>query len=349
VKPITIIGGGLAGLTAGIALRQQGVPVTILEAGHYPRHRVCGEFISGRGQRSLERLGLLEKIQRRGGRWAETAGLFAGSEASQVRKLPRPALCISRFQLDHFLAEEFAAAGGSLRCDQRWHGRGSHEGMVRATGKQVEVDTEGWRWIGLKVHARAVELAADLELHFLTHGYVGLCRLNGDEVNVCGLFRSRTPWPLLARDWKRFLKGDGDSILAQRLGHVEFDDESFCSVAGLAFHTIEPSAEAGAEAHPCIIGDALAVIPPLTGNGMSIAFESAAVAAGTLAEYSRGALPWCETQERVAEECSRLFRWRFIWALATQRLLFGSGSRDFLFYVVQRWPLVFRMLFRLTR
>ena len=52
-RPLTIVGGGLAGLTLGIALRQRGVPVTIWEAGHYPRHRVCGEFICGRGRETL--------------------------------------------------------------------------------------------------------------------------------------------------------------------------------------------------------------------------------------------------------------------------------------------------------
>ena len=54
LKPITIVGGGLAGLTLGIGLRQRGVPVKILEAGSYPRQRVCGEFISGNGQAVLE-------------------------------------------------------------------------------------------------------------------------------------------------------------------------------------------------------------------------------------------------------------------------------------------------------
>ena len=62
-KPITIIGGGLAGLTLGIGLRQLGAPVTIWEAGRYPRHRVCGEFISGNGQAVLQRFGLLARFE----------------------------------------------------------------------------------------------------------------------------------------------------------------------------------------------------------------------------------------------------------------------------------------------
>jgi len=47
MKSITIVGGGLAGLTLGIGLRQRGVPAALWEAGHYPRHRVCGVFICG--------------------------------------------------------------------------------------------------------------------------------------------------------------------------------------------------------------------------------------------------------------------------------------------------------------
>lgn len=76
MKPITIVGGGLAGLTLGVGLRQRGVPVAIHEAGHYPRHRVCGEFISGRGQATLARLGLRELFDQAGAVSARTTAFF---------------------------------------------------------------------------------------------------------------------------------------------------------------------------------------------------------------------------------------------------------------------------------
>ena len=45
-KPITIAGGGVAGLALGVALAQRGIPVELFDKGAYPRHRVCGEFIA---------------------------------------------------------------------------------------------------------------------------------------------------------------------------------------------------------------------------------------------------------------------------------------------------------------
>ena len=63
MKPITIIGGGLAGVSLGIILRQRDVPTTLIEAGRYPRHRVCGEFISGAGGDVLRTLGLDELMR----------------------------------------------------------------------------------------------------------------------------------------------------------------------------------------------------------------------------------------------------------------------------------------------
>ena len=177
LKPITIVGGGLAGLTLGIGLRQEGIPVTVWEAGHYPRHRVCGEFVSGRGQDVLARLGLRDAFSQAGAALARTAAFYLGGAGSPVRRLPAPALCLSRFAMDALLADHFRQSGGELRENTRWREEDFGEGVVRANGRRRQPRADGCRWFGLKVHARHVPLAADLEMHSSQTGYVGFCRL----------------------------------------------------------------------------------------------------------------------------------------------------------------------------
>jgi len=146
-KDIVIAGGGLAGLTLGLLLRRRGVPVTVMEAGDYPRHRVCGEFISGSGSEVLNRLELFEEIKKAGGRLAHTAALFAQSGRILEFELPRAAWCISRYRLDGLLARRFEAAGGVLKKKTRWKDSGSEEGVVRATGRRpAEPLCGAWRW-----------------------------------------------------------------------------------------------------------------------------------------------------------------------------------------------------------
>ena len=43
---IIIIGGGLAGLIAAIHLRKNNYEVLVIEKNEYPKHKVCGEYIS---------------------------------------------------------------------------------------------------------------------------------------------------------------------------------------------------------------------------------------------------------------------------------------------------------------
>ena len=75
-RPIHIVGGGVAGLALGIRLRQLDVKTRISESGTYPRHRVCGEFISGRGVKLLRELGVFDAFLRGGGKLAETMKFF---------------------------------------------------------------------------------------------------------------------------------------------------------------------------------------------------------------------------------------------------------------------------------
>ena len=43
---VVIVGGGLAGLASAILLAKQQHKVLLLEKESYPRHKVCGEYIS---------------------------------------------------------------------------------------------------------------------------------------------------------------------------------------------------------------------------------------------------------------------------------------------------------------
>src|SRR2546426_356396 len=82
--------------------------------------------------------------------------LFLRNSASPTRSLPVPALCLSRFDMDALLAERFRELGGELREKERWRENGAGEGTVRANGRRLQPTENGWRWFGLKIHARNV-------------------------------------------------------------------------------------------------------------------------------------------------------------------------------------------------
>ena len=343
-QPITIVGGGLAGLTLGIGLRRRGVPVSLWEAGHYPRHRVCGEFISGRGQETLARLGLREGVLATGAIPARTAAFFSSRAAGPVREMPEPAISVSRFVLDDYLAGRFRELGGELREGERWRGNELAEGVVRATGRRAEPVVNGWRWFGLKVHARKVNLTADLEMHLSAGGYLGMSRLQDGEVNLCGLFRRREGAKEGPLDWRGMLRGAAGSHRHARLAAAEFDEESFCSVAGLS---LEP--RRAADAGECRIGDAITMIPPVTGNGMSMAFESAELATEPLVAWSTGEMAWNAARGEIARRCDEAFARRLAWARVLQQLMFMAALQNALVLALPRWRRVWTLLVERTR
>ncbi|MGV3755980.1 MAG: NAD(P)/FAD-dependent oxidoreductase [Verrucomicrobiota bacterium] len=343
MKPITIIGGGLAGLTLGIALRREGVPVTLHEAGQYPRHRVCGEFLSGRGVEILREMGVYERLVAAGAREARTLKFFAGEDATKVMVMPTPAVCISRYRLDALLAETLVQLGGDLRTGSRYVD-GYGEGVIRATGRQVQAEVAGWRWIGIKAHALDLTLEADLEMHLGRDAYVGLCRVEGNRVNVCGLFRTRETMVDLKETWQSRLGGNDKSTLTKKLSNITFDKESFCVVAGLPIRPFQKgdSAVLG-------VGDAVAMIPPVTGNGMSLAIESAWLAVRDILNYCHGDLDWRDAQGLVRQGYIRDYDKRLRWANWLQTGMFHPFTRKILFQSVPVVPALFRFGFGVTR
>ncbi len=309
LRPIEIVGGGLAGLALGLALRRSGIDVTIHEAGAYPRHRVCGEFIAGLPARTRERLGLgpllADAVEN------HTVAWFSHDTLSRIQKLPTPALGLSRHTLDARLADAFVAAGGTLRTHTRFTDTLDVPGRVFATGRR-RADTP---WLGLKLHALDLPLTRDLELHLGDHAYLGLAQIEHRRVNICGLFQRRSlratgPDLLLA-----YTRAAGLHSLAGRLNRATLDASSFSAVAAVDF---DPSVPQTSEVR---IGDACAMIAPFTGNGMAMAFQSAELALDPLLAYARGSASWPDTRHTIDLALRRRFRLRLASARALHPFL----------------------------
>ena len=282
-------------------------------------------------------------IDRAGAVSARTTAFFSATQSTAPRPLPSPAICLSRFTLDATLANKFQELGDELHEGDRFAGDFG-ESIVRATGRRVQREAGGSRWFGLKIHARNVPLAADLEMHVSPRGYVGLCKINDGEVNVCGLFRKDAGQNGEVKNRHELLRGQPDSPLRQRLAHAEFDESSFCAVAGLS---LQPQ-PAATRAEICV-GDAITMIPPITGNGMSMAFESAELAVAPLVAWNQGESSWHEARKKIACDCDAAFARRLAWAKWLQRIILTHALQNPLVALAARSDCIWRLAFERTR
>jgi 2-polyprenyl-6-methoxyphenol hydroxylase-like FAD-dependent oxidoreductase len=317
---VEIIGGGLAGLALGLGLRARGVPVRIIEAGKYPRHRVCGEFITGLDHDTRRELQLTDILagarQARGVLWSEPG------RPSVRHDLPEVALCLSRYHLDESMASAFATAGGDLRTGCRGPSD-AKPGRIMASGRRPQA---GSRWVGLKQHFHQLDLREDLELHLGQGAYVGLTRIEGRAVNVCGLF----PRPgrgeacgLIDR-----VRAAGLASLALRLESATPVEASACAVAGLDYG--RPASQLAA------LGDYHGLIPPFTGHGMTVAMQSAALAARRLEPWARGRFAWDETLALLQQDLRRRFARKLAWGRVLHPWLLAPHGRRVV-HLLHRW------------
>lgn len=318
-RTITIIGGGLTGLSLAIALRKQRIPVQLHEAGYYPRHRVCGEFISGVSGDTLENLGisaaLSDALSHQSICW------FSGNQKIRQTKLQSPALAISRFLLDQRLYEIALAEGAVIHTQSRHATEVDASGTVRASGR---IPGRG-SWIGLKAHIKGITPYANLQMHSGPIGYLGITQVEDGWHNACGLFRiDRSIEAKREELLPAYLRKNGNHLLADQLQLAEWRADSFSAVAGFSLGN-QPSTPG-----MMCLGDSHAIIPPFTGNGMSMAFESSEIALPHLIAYAADQITWKNTCELTNNHLHKHFRKRLTASRFIHPLLFHSASRHLL-------------------
>ena len=135
----------------------------------------------------------------------------------------------------------------------------------------------------------------------------------------------------------------GWRILVRRLRAGDPDTGSFLGVSAFSF-----GLQAGAE-DLLTLGDAESMIPPFTGNGMSMAFEAAEIAMDPLKRYAGGAVCWVEVLRDIRGSLRKRFRRRLFTARFLHPLLLTKSGRGLLAGAARSGVLPFRTLSRILR
>jgi len=308
--PIVILGGGIAGSAAAIAARQAGAPVTLVEKSTFPRHKVCGEFLSPEVEPILDSLGLDAAFHALQPAAIRRVTLnFFGEDKNFP--LPQPAFGLSRFQLDRLLFQR-AVEAGAEPCKST-----TRAPTILATGRAALAPSggpKGQRLFGFKAHF-AGPVNDAVELYFFEGGYVGVNAVENCTTNVCGLCTEATLRPLNF-DIDRLIQQI--PALRQRLIPL-VRQMDWLHVGPLVFR--QAFADAGAAGGPLRAGDSLSFVDPFTGSGML-----AALTAGRMAGEMAAAGATAEDYRRASKRALRrpflmssVYRWA-IWRSSVLRL-----------------------------
>ncbi len=359
---LIIIGGGPAGTSAAISAARNGASVLLLERGRFPRHKVCGEFVSA------ESLGLLTDLL--DDHHAALLGnairipqarVFLDGRVVQTVVDP-PAASIARLDLDAALWHSAEGAGVEARQQvtvQSIGGTGpfrllTTEGefeartLVNASGRwsnlNLTPDESRHKWLGLKAHFAESFPEPSVDLYFFDGGYCGVepVLLSGEgssagRVNASAMVRADVASTLPE------VFALQPALLKRSRSWTRLSDP--VSTSPLIFRDPQPDRN-----NVLRVGDAAGFVDPFVGDGISLAMRSGALAAKCLAPFFAGKISLPDAVSRYAELYTQsllpVFR-----ASSTirQMLKLPRGVRKPLLFILESAPALTRYAVRKTR
>jgi flavin-dependent dehydrogenase len=266
---IAIVGGGPAGAAAALAALTAGARPTIYEKSVFPRHKVCGEFLSPELFPLLDRLHVADDFLALRPAALHRVRLHFGNRVKSW-KLDSPAFGLSRHALDDLLLRAALARGAGLRREAV---SDLPPGAVVAYGRRTGAG-KGRRLFGFKAHFTGpVDDAVDLV--FFGRCYAGISAVEAGRVNICGL----APEPVL-----RAHGFEPDSVLASS---PVFRDRLRPLTRVMDWLITGPLVfrDAFDERVPLYpSGDALGFVDPFTGSGILSAVLTGGMAGRAAAE-----------------------------------------------------------------
>lgn len=312
---LLVVGGGPAGSLMALLASRQGMRVLLLERAPFPRPKPCGGVLSPRAVALLARAGVAGRVRAAGAAPIERLRVISpgGDEAI----LPYAGgLALERAALDSVLLEQAAAAGTWVRTGARVVAAEAGDGpavrlTVSASAGRVEVCRAPWAagaggahcplraWldarrgrrralVSLEPADEAVAVSAvfegpaaapgECDMHLLGDGYCGVAAAGAGRASV-GMVQS-------ASAWRRCGGASGGTLSTalEALPRLRTALDGRRIAAGPWVTGALRACPPRRAAHGVVlIGDALARMEPITGEGMAEALASAHTACRWLA------------------------------------------------------------------
>jgi flavin-dependent dehydrogenase len=337
-----IVGGGVAGLSAGIRLTELNKRTLILEGSKYPGHRMCGEFFSPEALPILKNWDIIPPV-------TITAGRFIFGKNQVDFSLPTPAGGFSRYDFDVNLMELAVKKGVTVLTESpvtdlalkkpfhvTCHGKiFNSSSLIIGSGRLPQFTPLAPKYMGFKAHFEGIDLDSTLEMHCFKGGYVGLSPLSPNTVNVACLVDLKE-----VKDPQSFMKElkekKGMEKFKKRIaqGKMVFPDWLTGKVPEFGIRKV-PEVP-----HVFFIGDAAGSIPPICGDGLAIALTSGVMAAN-----------YCASSNALSfkRDWRKTYSSRFFWAKLLHKITINPTLGSCGASLCQFFPTLPQKLFHLTR
>ena len=311
---VIIVGGGLAGLTSAIHLSKREKRVLLIEKNEYPKHKVCGEYISNEVLPYLNSLGI-DPI-------SEGAKKITKVHISTIKsnlikgELPLGGFGMSRYFLDNLLVKKARLNGVQILKDTvdsinfkkesftiitKNSGVFQSKITIGAFGKRSSLDQKMNRefikkkspYLAIKTHVKGLFPQNLVALHNFKGGYCGVSKVENNAINVCYITEYRS-----FKKHKNITDFQEQVVFKNEHLKKIFKEstpvfEKPLTISQVSFQTKNP-----VEDHIIMCGDTAGMIHPLCGNGMGMAISSAKLASTRILQFLNGEIKTREGLEK---------------------------------------------------
>jgi flavin-dependent dehydrogenase len=361
---IIIIGGGLAGLTCAIHLSKLGLKVIVIEKNSYPKHKVCGEYISNEVLPYFKWLNFdIEALQPT---HIKTLKFSSESGKEIETKLPLGGFGISRYILDEALYLKALSQNCEVLEDlvNEVHFKNDFfevklssgkvlksKIVLGAFGKRSNLDLEMKRdfsqnkspWLAVKSHYSGSFPDDVVGLHNFKGGYCGVSKVENDEINICYLtnFKSFKEHKNIEEFQQEVVCGNPH--LKEILKNSTPVFEKPLTIGQVSFEK-----KKNVENHILMLGDTAGLIHPLCGNGMAMAIHSAKLASEQVQSYLKEKISRNEMEENYAKNWNFNFKKRLRYGRFLGKIFENSALSETLTKLITYFPFMLPLIIKKT-